>query len=146
MISYDICYLSFSDLLSMTISRSIPVAANGIISFFYDWVNSAFKKLRSWHFVPSDQISRSVVSDSLKPHESQHARPPCPSPSPRVCSNSCPSSQWCHPTLSPSVVPFSSCLQFFPSSGLFQFFASRSFIKFQLQHQSFQWIFRTNLL
>ena len=57
----------------------------------------------------SDQISRSVVSNSLRPHESQHARPPCPSPTPRVHPDSRPSSQWCHPAISSSVVPFSSC-------------------------------------
>ena len=60
------------------------------------------------------------MSDSLQPHESQHARPPCPSPSPGVHSNSRPSSQWCHPAISPSVVPFSSCLQSFPASESFQ--------------------------
>ena len=58
--------------------------------------------------------------DSLKPHELQHTRPPCPSPTPRACSNSCPSSRWCHPTISSSVAPYSSCLQFFPASGFFQ--------------------------
>ena len=58
----------------------------------------------------SYQISRSVVSDSLRPHESQHARPPCPSSTPRVHSDSCPSSQWCHPAISSSVIFFSSCL------------------------------------
>ena len=66
------------------------------------------------------------MSDSLRPHEPQHARPPCPSPTPRVYSNSCPLSQWCHPTISSSVVPFS-CLQSFPASGSFpmsQFFPS----------------------
>ena len=68
---------------------------------------------------PSVQFSRSVVSDSLWPHESQHIRPPCPSPTPRACSNSCPLSWWCHPTISFSVVPFSSCLQSFPASGSF---------------------------
>ena len=68
----------------------------------------------------SAQFSRSVVSDSLWPHESQHTRPPCPSPTPRVYSNSCPSSQWCHPGISSSVIPFSSCLQSFPASGSFQ--------------------------
>ena len=57
----------------------------------------------------SDQISCSVMSDSLRPHESQQARPPCPSPTPGVHPNSCPSSQWCHPAISSSVVPFSSC-------------------------------------
>ena len=67
----------------------------------------------------SVQFSCSVVSDSLQPHESQQARPPCPSPTPRVHSNSCPSSRWCHPTISSSVVPFSSCLQSLPASGSF---------------------------
>ena len=65
------------------------------------------------------QISRSVVSDSLRPHELQHARPPCPSPTPRVHPNPCPSRQWCHPTISSSVVAFSSYLQSFPASGSF---------------------------
>ena len=66
------------------------------------------------------QFSRSVVSNSLRPHEPQHASPPYPSPTPRVHPNSCPLSWWCHPTISSSVVPFSSCLQSFPSSGAFQ--------------------------
>ena len=64
----------------------------------------------------SVQFSHSVVSDSLRPHESQHARPPCPSPTPGVHSNSCPSSWWCHAPISSSVVPFSSCPQSFPAS------------------------------
>ena len=64
----------------------------------------------------SVQFSRSVVSDSLRPHESQHARPPCPSPTPGVHSDSRPSSQWCHPAISSSVVPFSSCPQSLPAS------------------------------
>ena len=68
----------------------------------------------------SVQFSRSVVSDSLRPHELQHARPPCPSPTPGVYSNSCPLSQWCHPTISFSAIPFSSCPQSFPASGSFQ--------------------------
>jgi len=68
----------------------------------------------------SVQFSRSVMSNSLRPHELQHARPPCPSPTPRVHPNSCASSQWCHPTISSSVVPFSSCPQSFPASGSFQ--------------------------
>ena len=62
----------------------------------------------------SVQFSCSVVSDSLQPHGLQHTRLPCTPPTPRTCSNSCLSSRWCHPTLSPSVVPFSSCLQYFP--------------------------------
>ena len=67
----------------------------------------------------SDQISRSVVSDSLWPHEPQHARPPCPSPTPRVHSDSRPSSQWCHPAISSSIVPFSSCPKSLPASESF---------------------------
>ena len=80
-------------------------------------------------FLPniSVRISHSVMSNSLRPHESQHARPPCPSPTPRVHSNPRPSSRWCHLAIYSSVVPFSSCLQSFPASGSFQmsqFFAS----------------------
>ena len=72
----------------------------------------------------SVQFSRSVVSNSLRPHGLQHARLPCLSPTPRAYSNSCPSSRWSHPTISPSVIPFSSCLQSFPASGFF--FSSES--------------------
>ena len=77
----------------------------------------------------SVQFSRSVVSHSLQPHGLLHTRPSCPSPTPGVYSNSCPLSRWCHPTISSSVVPFSSCLQSCPASGFFpmrQFFASGS--------------------
>ena len=68
----------------------------------------------------SVQFSRSVVSDSLWPHESQHTRPPCPSPTPGVHLDACPSSQWCHPAISSSVVPFSSCPQSLAGSESFQ--------------------------
>ena len=71
------------------------------------------------HQIRSDQMSRSVVSDSLRPCESQHARPPCPSPTPGVHSDSPPSSQWCYPAISSSVVPFSSCPQSLPASESF---------------------------
>ena len=67
----------------------------------------------------SVQFSRSVVSDSLRPHESQHTRSPCPSQTPGVYSNSCPSSRWCHPAISSSVISFSSCPQSLPASGSF---------------------------
>ena len=85
-----------------------------------------------FHFLPFCvilfvQFSRSVVSNSLWPHELQHARPPYPSSTPGVYPNSCPLSPWCHPTISSSVIPFSSCLQSFPASGSFpmsQLFAS----------------------
>ena len=75
----------------------------------------------------SVQFSCSVMSDPSRPHGLQHARLPCPSPTPKACSNPCPLSQWCHPTISSSVIPFSSCLQSFPALGSFQmsqFFAS----------------------
>ena len=67
----------------------------------------------------SVQFSCLVMSDSLWPHEPQHARPPCPSPTPGVHPTPCPLSRWCHPAISSSVVPFSSCLQSFPASGSF---------------------------
>ena len=73
----------------------------------------------AWN-TPSVQFSRSVMSDSLQSHELLHARPPCPSPTPEVYSDSCPLSQWCHPTISSSVVPFSSHFQSFPASGFSQ--------------------------
>ena len=75
----------------------------------------------------SVQFSHSVMSNSLPPHGLQHAKIPCPSPTPRACSNSCSLSRWCHPTISSSIIPFSSCLQSFPGSGSFlmsQLFAS----------------------
>ena len=75
--------------------------------------------MKEWDYFSSVQFSCSVVSDSLQPHESQHTRPPCPSPSPGVHSNSCPLSQWCHPAVSSSVIPFSSCPQSLPASGSF---------------------------
>ena len=88
------------------------------------------KLLRETHDLnqfSSVQFSRSVVFESLRPHEPQHTRPPCPSPTPGVHPNPCPLSQWYHPTISSSVVPFSSCPQSFPASGSFpmsQLFAS----------------------
>ena len=80
------------------------------------------QKLREYYEQVSlfSQFSCSVMSGCLRPYESQHARPPCPSPTSGVYANSCPSSRWCHPTTSSSVVPFSSCLQSLPASGSFQ--------------------------
>ena len=83
--------------------------------------------LWEWVWFSSVEFSHSVVSDSLWPHGLQHARLPCPSPTPGVYSNSCPLSRWCHPPISSSVIPFSSCLQSFPAAGSFpmsQFFES----------------------
>ena len=81
-------------------------------------LNVCVKVPKGW--ISSVQFSCSVVSDSLQPQGLQHARPPCPSPTPGAYSNSCPSSRWCHPAISSSVVPFSSCPQSFPASGSFQ--------------------------
>ena len=75
--------------------------------------------LRTFCYLHS-QFRSSVMSDSFRRHGLQHTRLPCPSPIPRACSNSCPLSRWCHPTISSSVIPFSSCPQFFSSSGSFQ--------------------------
>ena len=103
------------------------------------------------HYSPPSLLllfSRSGMSYSLRPHRLQHARPPCPSPTPRAHSNSCPSSRWCHPTISSSVIPFSSCLQSFQHQGLFQWVSSlhqvAEVLEGQLQHQSFQWTFRVD--
>ena len=79
-----------------------------------------WKILKNSFQFSSPQFSRSVMSDSLRPHESQHARPPCPSPTPGVYPNSCPLSRWCHPAISSSVIPFSCCPQSLPAeSGSF---------------------------
>ena len=81
----------------------------------------SYQCLLSTYYVPSSvQFSHSVMSDSLQSHELQHARPPCPSLTPGVHPNPCPLSRWCHPTISSSVVPFSSCPQSFPASRLSQ--------------------------
>ena len=71
------------------------------------------------HFMSSVQFSCSVMCDCFRPHESQHTRPPCPSPTPGVYRNTCPLSQWCHPAISSTVIPFSSCPQSLPASGSF---------------------------
>ena len=109
-------------------------------SFFFCYIVTPGKSLLSSFSV---QYSHSFMSSSFQPHESQHARPPCPSPTPRVYPNSWPSSQWYHPTISYSVIPFSSCPQSLQASGSFpvsQLFAwGGQSIEFQLQHQSFQW-------
>ena len=92
----------------------------GLVNFYFWWI-FMFAWIFHWvrHLQPV-QFSRSVMSDSLQPPEPQHARPPCPSPAPGVYPNSCPLSQWWHPTISSSVIPFSSCPQSFPASVSFQ--------------------------
>ena len=94
-----------------------PAWTSGSSRFMYCW--SLAWRIWSITLLACVQFSRSVVSDSLLPHESQHTRPPCPSSSPGVHSNSHPSSRWCHPAISSSVVPFSSCPQALPASESF---------------------------
>ena len=122
----------------------------GLLSWLVSMIPLVLPLIVTWLLLPWLLLfSRSVMSNSLQPHELQHTRLPCPSPSPRVCSNSCPSGPWCHPTISSSVVPFS-CLQSFPESGSFpmsQCFASGDqVLELQLQHQFFQWIFKVDFL
>ena len=122
-------YFFFACIIKKPLSGIVrPPACCGVLT------SVAFSILLSWFWLkgrplshgdpcqPASQgvlFSCSVVSDSLRPHESQHTRPPCPSPTPRACSNSCPWSQWCHPAISSSVILFSSCLESFPASGSF---------------------------
>ena len=110
------------------------------------------KQLSGFHFYngasilvrrdSSVQFSCSVMSNYLRPHEPQHARPPCPSPTPGVYSNSCPLSQWCHPTISSPLSPSPPALNLSQHQGLFNWVSSSHWVakilEFQLQHQSFQ--------
>ena len=128
------CYLLNCPQYSQNISTFCEFLSSvKILHCMFIWSSNLFLKTGSLsHFLCkcvylSVQFSRSVMSDSLQPHEPQHARPPCPSPTPGVHPNPCPWSRWCHPTISSSVVPFSSCPQSFPASGFFpmsQLFAS----------------------
>ena len=111
----------------------------------------ASRTMRKWFFCylslfSSVQFSHSAMPDSLHSHGLQHARITCHSATPGAYSNSCPSSRWHHPTVSSSVTPFSSCLQSFPASGSFLMSQGAKVLELQLQHQSFQWIFRTDFL
>ena len=110
-----------------------------------------FTTSATWAAQVSVQFSCSVVSDSLQPHGLQHARPPCPSPNPRVYSNSYPSSQWCHPTISSSLAsPSPPAFNLSQHQGLCKWVSSShqvvKVLEFQLQHQSFHWIFRPDFL
>ena len=107
----------------MNIPDWFPLGLTGLI---FSWPRDSqesrtpqFKSITSITWFSAVQFNHSVVSDSLWPHGLQHARPPCPSPTPGACSNSCPSSRWCHPAISSSTVPFSSCPQFLPASEFF---------------------------
>ena len=95
------------------------IAMSRILYMLSNFSNEKLELRRYLGLIFLSLFSRSVTSDYLLPHRLQHARLPCPSPSPGACSNSCPLSWWCHPTILSSVVPFYSCLQSFPASGSF---------------------------
>ena len=126
MLIYDICF-SLSDFCASVFFKVLVILIldsqfklgpeHYLVVFLLSLISDLHKTFKQ--FFSSVQFSRSVVSNSLWPHESQQARPPCPSPTPRVYSNSCPLSQWCHPAISSSVVPFSSFPQPLPASGSF---------------------------
>ena len=104
----------FCSIVTLHLSAILSIKCD--FQFIYAIIYIVFSFLSS----SSVQFSHSVMSDSLQLHGLQHTRPPCPSPTPGACSNSCPLSCWCPPTISSSVVPFSSCLQSIPASGSFQ--------------------------
>ena len=120
------------------------------LSVIYFFLMLAAWNSKTWDFSSVQFSSVTQLSDSLWPHGLQHARPPCPSPTPGVHPNPCPLSQWCHPTISSSVVPLSSCPQSFQHQCHFKWVSSShqvaKVLEFQLQHQSFQWTPRTDLL
>ena len=145
---FSLCYRQTHNKAKQKRTLWGPVMTCVTLQFWPPLVHSE-EKLEFSNF-SSVQFSLSVMSYSLKPHGLQHTRLPCPSATPRACSNSCPSSWLCHPNISFSVFPFSSCIQSFPASGSFQWISSSyqvaKVLEFQLQHQSFQWIFRTDFL
>ena len=118
-----IAFSSFWYTYIIKIDTSFPIQ----LTWFQEWKYCKHSR-EPLSFYSSVQFSCTVVSDSLRPHGPQHIRPPCPSPTPGVYSNSCPLSWWCHPTIPFSLIPFSSHLQSFPALGSFQmsqFFTSR---------------------
>ena len=137
--------------------ESRHVAVHGVTksqTWLSDWTTTTLSLLLSKYtdtwYIPSVQVSHSVMSNSFWHHGLQHARLHCPSPTPRAYSNSCPSSRWCHPTISSSVVPFSPTFNLSQHQGLFKWVSSShevaKVLELQLQHQSFQWTPRTDFL
>ena len=145
-----VVHTKFLDVTSLCFIPIPNLSGNPVVLFSkyrQNLVNSFLKHSTEYS---SLQFSRSVLSNSLWAHESQHARPPCPSPTPGVHSNSCPLSRWCHPAISSSVIPFSSCRQSLPASGSFQmshlFASGGQSIAVSTSTMSFQWTPRTDLL
>ena len=128
---------SFSE--SLWICTIVVKSIRPVPSLLQNPIHNQALSPKPWFWdIISVQFSRSVMSDSLRPHGLQHTRLPCPASTPRVYSNSCPSSQWCHPTISSSVIPFSSRLQSFPASVSLIWVRSSDqvakVLEFQLQH------------
>ena len=141
MLSHSVMSDSVCDTMNCNLLGPPGSSVHGILQArILEWVAVSSSRGSSWHrdqtcisyvsctgrqglyqapALGSVQFSCSVMSNSLGPHEWKHARLPCPSPTPEICLKSCPSSRWCHQTISSSVVPFSSCLQSFPASGSF---------------------------
>ena len=138
------CSYSLSNSLDQSyITHLILLLSQSLI--ISTWINPVVEV-----FIVLVQFSCSVMSDSLWPDGLQHTRLPCPSPAPRAYSNSCPSSWWCHSVLSSSVIPSPTTFSLSQHQGVFQWVSSShqvaKVLEFQLQHQSFQWIFRTDFL
>ena len=139
-------------LLNIPANLENSAEATGLeeFSFRYHPKGRQCQRMLNCHIIAliSVQFSHSIMSNSLLPQVLQHTRPPCPSPITGVYSNCCLLSRWCHPTISSSVNPFSSCLQSFPASGSFLWVSSSHQVAevLELQHQSFQWIVRTDFL
>ena len=144
-----ICYSSNSKLIHSTSSPAF-VGVRIFLNHFRCEMHCGFNFHFSeggWYSVQSLNIS---VSDSLRPHEPQHARPPCPSPTPGVHPNPCPLSWWCHPSILSSVIPSPPALSLSQHQGFFQWVSSlhqmATVLEFQLQNQSYQWTPSTDLL
>ena len=137
-------------LISHSNSYSLRTRAPLELPSLISWKSSVNKMIGQIIICIDFQYCCSVVSDSLQPHGLQHARLPCPSPTPRVCSDSCPASLWSHPTILSSVIPSPPAFNLSQHQSLFQWVSSlhqvAKVLEFQLQHQSSQWILRSHFL